>query len=226
MSLRQQINLYQPALGQTRQALSATTFAIGLVIVLTGLIAFTNHAQIGVNRLNAQVELLRAQSSQQQDVLTQLSETAPDNTKRNESQKRIAKLTADLKARQRAVEVLRDGGAGQAIGFAPRMEALARKHTEGVWLEHMQLSGVSGAMTLSGVAMNPSSVPQYLQTLSSEQALAGTLFDEFVIERPDAQPRETEDGEKPVTKSSVPSTSVRFRASTRDGILSTTENPS
>jgi hypothetical protein len=74
--------------------------------------------------------------------------------------------------------------------------------------------------------MNPSSVPQYLQTLSSEQALAGTLFDEFVIERPDAQPRETEDGEKPVTKSSVPSTSVRFRASTRDGILSTTENPS
>jgi hypothetical protein len=226
MSLRQQINLYQPALGQTRQALSATTFAIGLVIVLTGLIAFTIHAQIGVNRLNAQVELLRAQSSQQQDVLTQLSETAPDNTKRNESQKRIAKLTADLKARQRAVEVLRDGGAGQAIGFAPRMEALARKHTEGVWLEHMQLSGVSGAMTLSGVAMNPSSVPQYLQTLSSEQALAGTLFDEFVIERPDAQPRETEDGEKPVTKSSVPSTSVRFRASTRDGILSTTENPS
>jgi hypothetical protein len=226
MSLRQQINLYQPALGQTRQALSATTFAIGLVIVLTGLIAFTIHAQIGVNRLNAQVELLRAQSRQQQDVLTQLSETAPYNTKRNESQKRIAKLTADLKARQRAVEVLRDGGAGQAIGFAPRMEALARKHTEGVWLEHMQLSGVSGAMTLSGVAMNPSSVPQYLQTLSSEQALAGPLFDEFVIERPDAQPRETEDGEKPVTKSSVPSTSVRFRASTRDGILSTTENPS
>jgi Fimbrial assembly protein (PilN) len=226
MSLRQQINLYQPALGQTRQALSATTFAIGLVVVLAGLIAFTVHAQMGVNRLNAQVELLRAQSSQQQDVLTQLSEIAPDNTKRNENQKRIAKLTADLKARQRAVEVLRDGGAGQAIGFAPRMEALARKHTEGVWLEHMQLSGVSGAMTLGGVALNPSSVPQYLQTLSSEKALSGTRFDEFVIERPDAHVREMADGEMPVRKSSVPSTSVRFHASTRDGIPITAENPS
>jgi hypothetical protein len=74
-------------------------------------------------------------------------------------------MTADLKARQRALEVLRGGAAGQAIGFAPRMEALARRHTDGVWLEHMQLSGVSGAMMLSGsrtIADNSLSTPERL----------------------------------------------------------------
>jgi cell division protein FtsL len=226
MSLRQQINLYQPALGEARQALSSTTFAVGLAVTLLGLTGFTIYTAVGVDQLNAQVEVLRAQATQQQDVLTQLSETVPDNTKRNESDRRIAKLTADLKARQRAIEVLRDGAAGQAIGFAPRMEALARKHTEGVWLEHMQLSGVSGAMTLSGLAMNPSSVPEYLRTLSSEQALSGTRFDEFVIERPDAQAHETADGDKPIRKASVPVSAVRFRASSREGTEGLTEDPS
>ena len=226
MSLRQQINLYQPALGEARQALSSTTFAVGLAVILLGLTGLTIYTGVGVDQLNAQVEVLRAQATQQQDVLTQLSETVPDNTKRNESDRRVAKLTADLKARKRAIEVLRDGAAGQAIGFAPRMEALARKHTEGVWLEHMQLSGVSGAMTLSGLAMNPSSVPEYLRTLSSEQALSGTRFDEFVIERPDAQAHEAADGDKPIRKASVPVSAVRFRASSREGTEARAENPS
>jgi hypothetical protein len=226
MSLRQQINLYQPARGEVRQALSSVTFAIGLAVIIAGLIGFTVYAQMGVNRLNARVELLRVQSSQQQDVLNQLSEAAPQRPQRTTSQDRIMKLGADLKAREHALEVLRGGAAGQAIGFASRMEALARRHTDGVWLEHMQLSGVSGAMTLSGVAMNPSSVPQYLQSLSAEVALSGTRFDEFVIERPDAHAAEGDDEDKTPAKTSVPMTAVRFRAASRSESEGSTESRS
>ena len=227
MSLRQQINLYQPAMGgHTRQTLSSTTFGIALIAILAGLAGFTIYAQMGVNRLDAEAEVLRAQANQQQDVLNQLGEALPEQAKRSSSQERIAKMTADLKARQRALEVLRGGAAGQAIGFARRMEALARRHTDGVWLEHMQLSGVSGAMMLSGVAMNPSSVPQYLQSLSAETALSGTRFDEFYIERPDAHAAEPDAAEAPLHMRSVPLAAVRFRAASQTEKEASTENPS
>jgi hypothetical protein len=224
MSVQQQINLFQPVMGEVRQPLSAKAFAIGLASVLVGLVGVTVLGQVEVNRLDAQAEVLRAQAAQQQDVLSQLGEFMPDSKKPTASELIIKKMTGDLKARQRALEVLRAGAAGQAIGFAARMEALARRHTDGVWLEHMQLSGVSGAMSLSGVALNPSSVPQYLQQLSSETALAGTRFDEFVIQRPDATSAQAEDGEAIVKKTHVPASSVRFRAASQSG--KSQENPS
>ena len=101
--------------------------------------------------------------------------------------------------RTRALALLRAGTLGRTTGFADRLEALARQHVDGVWIDRMALSGATGSMSLGGATFDPNLVPRYLQNLGHESVLAGARFDELVIDRP--------------TSKSVESSQVRFRAS-------------
>jgi hypothetical protein len=99
-------------------------------------------------------------------------------------QVQVTKLSAEITARHQALEILRNGGAGQTGGFAQRLEALARRHTDGLWIDRVVLSGTTGAMSVAGATVNPDLVPTYLRALAGESALTGTRFDQLTIERP------------------------------------------
>jgi hypothetical protein len=64
------------------------------------------------------------------------------------------------------------------------MEALARRHIDGIWLDHILLSSGTSAMSLSGSSLDADLVPRYLQSLATDPALRGARFDEFVIQQP------------------------------------------
>ena len=91
---------------------------------------------------------------------------------------------AEVIGRTRALALLRAGALGRTTGFADRLEALARRHVEGVWIDRMALSGATGSMSLAGATFDPNLVPRYLQNLGAEPVLAGARFDELVIDRP------------------------------------------
>src|SRR4029453_11240848 len=122
-------------------------------------------------------------------------------------------------ARKRALLVLQQGAAGQTTGFAPRLEALARRHVEGLWIDGLVLSGTNGSMSVRGLALNADTVPVYLQNLAQERALAGTRFDDFVIERPGREPsQETSGSEETSGVKPRPATvekHIRFRAGSK-----------
>ena len=81
--------------------------------------------------------------------------------------------------------MLQSGAAGQTSGFASRMEALARRHVNGLWIDGLAMSGTRSTMSISGGSVDADIVPAYLRSLSSETVLSGTRFDDFVIERPE-----------------------------------------
>jgi hypothetical protein len=71
-------------------------------------------------------------------------------------EERTARLTASirelensLEVRSQALQILKSGTAGQTNGFAARLEALARRHVEGVWIDALLLSGTSAAMAIN-----------------------------------------------------------------------------
>jgi hypothetical protein len=215
--MRQQINLYQPIFAEARKPLAAATVAIGLVLVAAGLIAFSINTQLGIKKIAVQVDALHAQQSEQEAALAQATE---EHTKRSNPaaiQARVKSMTASLDERNRALQLLKSGAAGQTTGFAARMEGLARRHVEGLWIDHLIISGTNGSMSIAGATLNADIVPVYLQSLAQEQVLNGTRFDEFMIDRPRAQLQPeasdvpTEDGAaKP--KHSTASRFIRFRA--------------
>ncbi len=206
--MRQQINLYQPIFSEGRKPLSAVTLAGVLLALIVGLGAYAIKTQIDVQQLNAQVETLRAQQAEQENLAGEGSTAEPIET----VEARVKKLDRLVLERSQGLEVLKSGAAGTTIGFAPRLEALARRHVDGLWVDSMQLSGANGAMTLAGGSYNPDIIPIYLRSLSQDQVLAGTRFDDFVIERPIAADAPTQEGDSPRAPKPIDPKLVRFRA--------------
>jgi Tfp pilus assembly protein PilN len=214
--MRQQINLYQPSFSEERKLFSALTVAITLGLVLIALAGFSAHAYWGVAKLEREVALLREQHAQQESRLAQAGELQAARAQPAEIEARIKQLTAALSNRTRALEILQSGAAGQTSGFGARLEALARRHVDGLWLDVLVLSGANGSMSLSGATVDADLVPVYLHNLARETVLNGTRFDDFVIERPDAKAKDGElaaaDSSENAPKKSRNDAHVRFRA--------------
>lgn len=214
--MRQQINLYQPIFSQSGSSFSARTAAIALAVVAFGLAAFTVHANLHLKQLERSVVELRAQHERQQAMLTEAAAlNAAAAADPAQVQARVKALENSLAERRAALDVLLSGAAGQTTGFADRIEALARRHVTGLWIERLELSGVNGAMTLSGVTLNADIVPQYLQSLAHEPVLNGARFDDFVIERPLPKPAGEESSEVEAEVKALPPGQLRFRAGQR-----------
>jgi hypothetical protein len=215
--MRQQINLYQPIFSEERKLFGARTVGAGFAILLAALGAFSIYANVRISALDKNVATLRAQQAQQQSMLESTGQMQTARSKPGGIQTHIAQLSAAIAERDRALQILQGGAAGQTTGFAPRLEALARRHVEGLWIDSVLLSGTDGSMSLSGATLNPDIIPAYLDSLARDAVLTGTRFDEFVIERPTARSATAvagdaaEDGEEKAARPHVAG-EVRFRA--------------
>jgi hypothetical protein len=218
--MRQQINLYQPIFSEGRRPLSSRTFGIALGLVVAALAGYSFYANAQLSKLAAAVEAARVQQTQEMQLLEAAGEASANREKPETVQGRVSVLESTIAARRIALGVLESGAAGQTSGFAARMEALARSHVDGLWIDKLMLSGTNGSMSLGGATLDADTVPVYLHSLAQESVLRGIRFDEFVIERPTAKAKESvvdagdaEEVAKP-KKQTAPA-HIRFRAGSK-----------
>jgi Tfp pilus assembly protein PilN len=200
--MRQQINLHQPIFRRERKRFSAVTVATTLGVVVVALAAISAYTARDVDGLQKQVAQLTEQQAQQQAQLLKVGELHSSTSRRSDVEARVKALTASLSERTQALQVLQSGAAGQTSGFAARMEALARRHVDGLWIDGLAMSGTQSTISISGSSVDADIVPAYLRSLSSEAVLNGTRFDDFVIERSESGKNE-------------PGKVVRFRAGSK-----------
>jgi hypothetical protein len=195
----QQINLYQQPEGKGNTAAFSSGTAVKLAgAVALGLLAVWGYGLWRVQRLEQAVTSLRQQQQRQQDTMTALNAARDLGTSPEQIDARVKELSEQVEARTRALAMLRDGVVGGTDGFSRRLVALAQHPVEGLWLDHVLLSGITPSMGLGGVAMSADLIPAYLRGLSAEGALAGVRFGELVIERPAAK---TSSQEQPLERS-------------------------
>jgi Tfp pilus assembly protein PilN len=181
--MEQQVNLYQPILGAEKRLFSAHTIGGGLgllALCLCGLAAFgawrTAHVERSIALLEKQqaAALTRAESA--------ISALRPGGSLA-ELQEQAKSLSADIAARERALDLVRLDAASPATGFAARLEALARRQLEGLWLRTIVVGSGDGRLAFQGAAVDPRLVPAYLAALAEESALAGVRFDKLAMRR-------------------------------------------
>jgi Tfp pilus assembly protein PilN len=182
--VRQQINLYQPILREPPKLFGGLTAVCTLAAVLVALLLLSAFATFKVKRLEETTQALREQEGQQEEDLSTASTMSAARSTPADLAARVKRIEAEVASHTRALALLRAGAAGRTTGFAERLEALARRHVDGVWIDRMALSGMTEAMSLGGATFDPDLVTRYLQNLSQETALAGARFDELAIERP------------------------------------------
>jgi len=99
-------------------------------------------------------------------------------------QEKIAGVEATIKHHQQVLTFLRGKTASETLGFSNYMLAFARQSISGLWLTGFTVDGESGDMTLSGRALQPEQVPQYIGRLGLEPVLKGKAFGALRMESP------------------------------------------
>jgi hypothetical protein len=185
--VRQQVNLYQPSAdARTGESVpfAAATAGLFAITLCAGLFGVWGFGVWRVGHLERALAALRTTQQHQNETMATLGAARAAGVSHEQLDATISALTAALDIHARALQLLRGGGAGQVTGFSARLSALARRPLEGVWLDHVVLSGLDGAMSVGGSTLDPDLVPRYLHGLADEAALAGVRFDDFVIEQP------------------------------------------
>lgn len=175
----QQINLYQPIFRKQRQVFSAATMAQALAVVAVALLGLYGYGLAKVHALEGEVLQLEGR---EKALTTQLARIDPalSDDRRAELDAELARLNATLLDQQRLIEVLREQPLGNG-GFSAYLAALARRRTPEVWLTSIAVNGGTGAIELAGRSLRAALVPELLQRLGEEPALAGQTFDRFEI---------------------------------------------
>ena len=181
--MRQQINLYQDVLLDRPEPLQSRQAGILLGVVLCCLagMAFYCFWQADTLRqksveLKQQEELLRAKVSQ-------LEKDFPEPRQDALLKEKIVHLEAGIKGKKQALNYFssRDReGNGQILGS---LEGLAKFPLKGVWLREVRLHDQGREVLLSGSALNPEQVPEYLQLLGRENVFGGQVFARLKLQR-------------------------------------------
>jgi hypothetical protein len=180
----QQINLYQPIFRKQRQIFSAATMLQALAIITVALLGIYGYGLLRVHGLESEVVQLEGR---ERALTTQLARIDPslNRGRRDEVAGELARLNATLLDQQRLIEVLREQPLGLTRGFSPYLSALGRQRTSELWLTAIAVNGGTGAIELAGRSLDAKLVPEYMQRLSGEPALAGQRFDRFEITHDD-----------------------------------------
>jgi len=188
-AMRQQVNLYQPS-GELRTGehlpFAAGTAALVAAVVCACLLGVWGFGVWRVDHLERALQSVRQEQQEQSQTMAALGAARAAGVSSEQLDATVKSLSIALDTHTRTLALLSRGAAGETHGFSARLRALAHRPVPGLWLDHVVLSGLNGAMSVAGSARDPELVPSYLHGLAAEQALAGVRFDDFVIERPQA----------------------------------------
>jgi len=186
--MEQQVNLYQPILGAEKRLFSARAIATGLVLLALCLASLGAFGLWRTGRVERAIAALESRESAQLAAVEQAGAAMQPRKSLSDLDAEAKALSAEIAARQRALDLVRQGAASPETGFAARLEALGRRQMDGLWLHNIVVGSTDGRLALRGDAVDPQLVPAYLAALADEKALAGVSFDKLSLRR--ARPEE------------------------------------
>ncbi len=95
----------------------------------------------------------------------------------------ISELTNELRAQRKLSRYFATDVPGDAPVFSEYLDALARRHQQGMWLTDIEILAGGEQLRLGGSALNPKTVPDFLRALSAELAYAGRTFSSLLVNR-------------------------------------------
>lgn len=171
--MSQQINLVNPLLLKKRYAFGLREMALGLGLVLAGILAWAGwlHYQAAVLEARAaEQEALQAEAQRQLDEMYVLARR-PVSALLTE---RLAAVQAQVAQREALLATLRGTLDITSTGFAARMRALALGRIDGVWLNGFTLA--HERVELSGSALHAGLLGGYLDSLGRQAPFSRLKF--------------------------------------------------
>ncbi len=184
--MSQQVNLYQPIFRKEEKKFSTVAMLQAMGLVVIGVAAIYAYTWWQVGTLKSELKRAEQQHATATKRLADTNEKFGQRPGRTSLDGEIARMEAEIVAKQRIQEILQRGIFSNTHGFSEYFVSFARQYTPGVWLTGFDITGAAEQMTLAGRSTNPELVPRYMQKLSAEKMLSGIEFRVFQMNRPAA----------------------------------------
>jgi hypothetical protein len=181
--MEQEVNLYQPILRAEKHLFSARAIGIGLVLLMACLATLGGFGAWRTTRVERSIAQLEQRQTSQLAMVEREGASLQPGRSVEELDSQAKELSAQIAARQRALDIVRQGAGSPATGFAARLEALAHRQIDGLWLRDIVVGSSDGRLALRGDAVDPKLVPTYLSAIAQEHAMAGVRFDKLSMRR-------------------------------------------
>jgi Tfp pilus assembly protein PilN len=179
----QQVNLYQPILGAEKHLFSARAIGVALALLVACLGGLVFYVSWRTARIEHAVVQLQRQEQENLDVAERAGTAARGSLSMPQLDAEAKELMDDIEIRQRVLDVVHRGSVTPANGFAARLEALAHRQLDGIWLNTVILGSGDGRLSMRGATTDSRLLPAYLSALTQETALTGVRFDRLSMRR-------------------------------------------
>ena len=170
--MSQQINLYNPRFRKQEKHFSARAMLQALGAIALGLAALYGHALVQTRSAEQSAAELRDRAAAERERLAKLVKGAPQ-ARSSGLEADVARLEAQVKARQQVLAALGTGQLGNAKGFSDFMAAFGRQALPGVWLTGFDIGEAGNELNVRGRVLHPELVPAYLRALNNEPMMRG-----------------------------------------------------
>lgn len=187
--MKQQINLYQPALFEKKVPFSALTMAAVLGAALLMVFAAVAFGMWRHAALESELAHLRQRQTEALQTVAEYRRRYPAKTADAELARRVERMMRDRQARLALLELLTRKQPGNSRGFSSNLDGLAREDLNTVWLRHIRLSAGGRELLLEGSTTHAADVPLYLQRLTRQQDYAGREFERLQLSRSEGDGR-------------------------------------
>jgi hypothetical protein len=174
--MSQQINLFNPALGQKKKHFSTVTMLQALLLIGAGglcLVAFLDYRGGTLEKL---AEIGKEQLTAREAKLVKVNAQFAPRRNSPELASQVVAAQAALTTLQGAKDELQRADFGNARGHSLYFSALARQTVSGLWLTGLSISGSGRDISIEGRALRAELVPQLIRRLASEPAFHGKSF--------------------------------------------------
>lgn len=174
--MSQQINLYDPALLEKREWLSAANLVAVSLALAVAMGGWGGWERAKLSALEPEGQMLGPQVKSLQDQIVaigkQLAEVKPDPRLEAE----LVSARAVLSSRGEVVAALKKGIGADSPSFAEFLRGFARQSPGGLWLTGLTIGEGGAAMEIRGRMTDPALLPEYIRRLNGEKAFHGRAF--------------------------------------------------
>ncbi|MDT8439245.1 MAG: PilN domain-containing protein [Wenzhouxiangellaceae bacterium] len=172
---QQQINLFQPMFRREKIVFSTRVTLIITVGFAVLLVLWWALMDLRVDALDRSLASRQQAERELTTRLTELNRSLGVRGRDPVMADQVERLEARVAELQRSQSQLELRVPKSTLPFSTRLEALARRHPDGLWLTDIRIDGERG-IKLAGRMLDPGLLPRFLDALGQEPAYGGQTF--------------------------------------------------
>ncbi len=186
--MSQQINLYNPLFLKQEKHFSARTMAQALGVIALAIAALYAYAKLESTKAEHTAQKQREYLAAQRDQLVKLAAQLVTQGISKSLEAEVARIDAEVKARQATLDALNTGELGNTAGFSDFLAAFGRRAMHGVWLTRFSIGDAGNELVVTGRALQADLVPAYLGALNGESMMRGRRVVEMRLAAHESRP--------------------------------------